>query len=186
MNEIIVVVIPTIKPFEEREKIKEVYLKRAGVDCLVFMLYDTVKEGWIKLHNLASSSFEYDWYMYGCDDYFPGQDYLKIALDAGKRTGKKLIAFNDGKWHGNNATVGLVHKSLIDKIPYKSLFNPQYKRHYADPELTAIAKLLNEYHYEPLAVCIEVDYNKDLNKLNCCKEDRELYRRRELINFEVI
>jgi len=185
MNEKIVVVIPTIKPVEEHQKIKDIYQARAGVECLVVIHHDKIKEGWVKVHNLYSSVLNYDWYMYTADDYYPGRDYLKIALESAKRTGKKLIAFNDGKWSGTNATAGLVHKSLIDKIPYKQLFYPGYFVHGADPELTAIAKLLNEYYYEPLALCVEVDYYKDVQNIKAYPEDGKLYKQRELINFEV-
>jgi hypothetical protein len=180
----IVVVIPCYGILkEQQDKVKKIYEVRAGIECTIYMIEDTNKEGWVSIHNRMSKELEWDWYVYSAQDYYPGRQYLKIALESAIKHNKKHIAFNDGKWFGENATAGLVHKDLIQKIPYKTLFYRGYFMHGADPELTAITKKLNEFHYEPLALCVEVDYNKDIEGSKRYPEDSKLYRLRAETNF---
>ncbi len=188
MKKDIVIVIPCKGiSQEERDKIENVFRKRAGINHLsVFMIDDVNSVGWVKLQNEYASKLDWDWYMYCAQDYFPGNNFLKIALDSAKKTRKKLIGLNDGKWFGRNATVALVHKDIFKYLPYHTLFFPEYFRHCAEVELTMIAKRLKLYHYESKSICVEVDYHKDLKNVQVHPKDMELFKKRKGLGFGVL
>jgi len=166
-------------------KTKRIMEIRAKVPCEVVIQEDVDRIGWVAMHNKMVQELDFDWYLYSCADYFPCRGYLKIALDAAKEHNKKFIGLNDGKWNGNNATVGLIHKSLIPKLySTRTLFLPQYKFHGADPDITNRAKRLGEFLYVPEAVLMEIDYEKDFkNSSRLNPDDVALYKLRESKKF---
>ena len=170
------VVIPTTEK-DYNMAMKNAYLHklRAGVQCDVIVKIDTSKIGWVAMHNEEFSKGGFDYYVYSCADYYPGRNWLKKAMDFMEFNKLSLIGFNDGKWDGNIATVGLVKKEWIKKY-YNNLFYEGFKSHYADTEITSLARIDEVYGYCSDAVLIEIDYDKELKSVN--KKDRELFIKR--------
>jgi hypothetical protein len=151
--------------------------RRAGVGPInTHVAVDRDRIGWVAMHNMVFQRLRGDYYLYSCADYFPGRDYLRIAWDAMARTGASLVGFNDGKWQGKIATVGLVRREWAERNYDGDLFFSGYKSHGADDELTNLAMRDGVYHYEPNAVLVEVDYEKDFKASN--PDDGRLYRAR--------
>ena len=184
LNDKVVVVLPYIKDKERVDRLGKLIKKRAGIENIeVYSIQDTLGLGWIGIHNRLSKQLEYDWYVYGCDDYFPSRDFIKMAIEHAYKVEKRLIGFNDGKWFGKNATSGMVHKSLLPQLyGNNDLFYKRYKHHGADPDLTEKCILMNEYSYCPEAVFIEVDYEKDFNKTTR-QDDMDLFLKRREKKF---
>ena len=185
-TEKIVIVVPYIT--DTKDNIRELIPlleKRAGVPVKVIPYEDTNRVGWVKLHNALSVSLDYDWYVYCPSDYFPGRDFIKIALETAKKYNKLMVGFNDGKWFGKNATAGIVNKKLIPKLYSGTIFYPKYEHHGADPDLTEKAMLLNEYVYAPEALLVEIDYKKDFidSNVRLNRRDVELYLKRKEQGF---
>jgi hypothetical protein len=178
---VIVVGIPyTNESSLEVRKVQKLYEKRAGLPCQVVCTPDINRIGWVAMHNLISRTYKWDWYVYSAIDYFPGREWLKLALKKAETTGKTLIGFNDGKWRGSNATAGLVHKSVV--VKYGCLFPDVYKSHGADPELTEKCQRDGLFAYEPEALLVEIDYEKDfISKTN--KDDYNMYLKRKQEGF---
>jgi hypothetical protein len=174
----IVVVIPyTTESDDFVYKVIKLHKDRAGIKCDVYAVKDDKRLGGFAIQNEMAKKLRYDYYCYSWIDYFPAVNYLKNAIEAMIEHKKGLCGFNDGKWNGNNATAGVIHKSLL-KTNYKdsNLFYTGYRQHFADPDLTAVAKKRNQYVYEPSAILMEIDYDKDIKSsehLN--KDDYKLY-----------
>ena len=58
------------------------------------------------------------------------------------------------------------------------LFHPGYAQHYADTELTVLARGNGEYTYNPHAMLVEIDWTKDSKPVNL--HDRMLFAQRKL------
>ena len=56
------------------------------------------------------------------------------------------------------------------------LFCPDYKRHYADVELTLIAMQQRKLRFEPISLVVELDWQKEERTVD--EEDRQTYYRR--------
>lgn len=207
----LVVVIPCSSSWLDRAlKTAEIVKQRAKYPCRVVVVEEgrfTDKEidiamanafnlkneekwsGWIVAHNWACKNLEWEYYLYACADYFPGKDFVKIGMNALKKHNGGLFAFNDGKWGGLLATTGIVSKKWITGVYGDNIFNPIYKYHYADTELSLFAINDKKMVYSPSAVFMEVDYeDKCVNE-----EDRKKFNdqkknffngkiRKELIN----
>ena len=172
----ILVVIPYID--EDMELAKDTKIKHrvlAGVDCTVLTVQDVERIGWVQMHNDMAKSQAWDYYCYSCADYEPRQDYLKLAVAKLEETDNGLCGFNDGKWNGAIASVGLITRAYYDK---QGLFHDGYKSHGADDEITKKAIRLNEYVYEPLAVLAEITGRKEPENKQYNKKDQELYQSR--------
>jgi len=130
----------------------------------------------VAVHNQEFRRLSNPYYLYSCADYFPGRNYLRIAWEAMQEHNAYLVGFNDGKWRGGIATVGLVRREWAEQNYGGDLFFPGYKCHGADDELTNLAMRDGVYHYEPDAVLVEVDYEKDFKASN--PADGKLYRDR--------
>lgn len=189
MTSKVLVVIPyAVGNRDKAIRTRNIMVKRnLNVNFDINIIEDVNKEYYFTLLNRVwkKECNNYDWIIYAQDDLFPGHWWLSIALDAAKNTGKQFIAFNDGKWFGKNATVGMVSTSLRFKLYSNgNLFHPGYKQHGADPDLTERAKALGVYHYEPLALLVEVDYDKllsDSKRLN--QDDVAFYLKRKEEGF---
>jgi len=179
MDPNIAVVIVHRKGSKLAEKAKKIHEIRAGMDCKVYAIEDTNQEGWVQVMNKAFRELDFTHFVYSCDDYFPGRDYLKIAWNHMEKTGKRLVAFNDGKWHGHLATAGLVERRFVESIYKDGLFYTEYKMSYGDTELTDWAIHLDQYTYCPDAVLMEVDYEKE-TKPHTNIEDKRTYNSRNL------
>lgn len=172
-----IVVIPTrIEDMELAKKAAKVHEIRAGIPCEVHIVVDTKSEGWVAMHNRKFKAHTSPYYVYSCADYFPGRNWLRNALDMMRAYNLGLVGFNDGKWNGEIATVGLVRRSWITQIYQGNLFCPDYKSHYADTEITCIAKNAKVYGYDPRIVLMEVDYDKEDKSVNL--QDKKLFMER--------
>ena len=93
-----------------------------------------------------------------------------------------LFAFNDGKWFGQLAGFGLVRRSWVNRLYDGALFHPAYHQHYADTELTLIARQQGALLHDPNALLIEVDPQKDKRPIN--PADRQRFLERKKHGFE--
>jgi len=180
-DEKILVVIPYRKgEIEQATKAADIHKSRAGMPVQVYLMEDEYKEGWVAMQNWAARNLNYDYLIYSCDDYFPGINYVKIAYDTLQKTGKGLCVFNDGKWYGHIATAGLISRKLIEKLPYDmGLFSDDYKQNYGDTELTDVTIHLKEIVYNPDAVLMEIDYEKE-SKPHLNMKDKLTYRNKKV------
>lgn len=158
----IVIVCPYLnEPETDVVKVKRILEKRAGMPVQVHMIKDKNRIGPFALHNKAFKTLDFDYYVYTCMDTFPGREYIRIAYETISKNDMGVLAFNSGKWFGRNAAVGMVSKKYINEFQNGILFYPKYRHHGADPELSERAMRVNKFIYEPRAILIEVDYEKD-------------------------
>jgi hypothetical protein len=183
------VIIPSKKGNKEQgERCAKMVRLRAGdnINVTALVVEDLNNEHFFGILNRVEKTLrgKYDWLVYCPDDYFPGRDFLSIALHEAKNHNKLFVCFNDGKWHGNNATAGMIHFSIVPNIyDSKTLFHTAYKSHGADPDLTARMKQMGQFLYVPTALLVEVDYHKDLKNLKSNPEDIKLYWQRHSEGF---
>lgn len=158
---------------------------RAGSDGCILIVNDTLTEGFISIINRAFLQSESEFFGYVAQDAFPGRGWLKIAVDSLNQTDKSLLAFNDGKWHGLLAAFGLVRRKWAKEVYEGELFFPGYQRHYADTELTLIAKSNHQLCYNARSVLVEVDWEKDNKPVDV--NDKQLFnlRSQSLFNGRV-
>ena len=175
----ILLVIPTLrKGLDLAIQAATIQKSRAGIDVDVHIEIDEKGDGWPAVHNRVFRKIgnEYDFYVFSCNDYFPGRDYLYKAWEHLVQNNHKLVSFNDGKWNGKIATVGIVDIHWAKQNYNGDLFFGGYSHHYADTEITEVAIADNAYGYCPEAVLIEVDYNKESSPVR--HKDRVLFRKR--------
>ncbi|GHA84435.1 hypothetical protein GCM10007159_01880 [Modicisalibacter luteus] len=178
----IVVLMPTIDT-EKGLATARILKKRAGTDCNIILLHDTVRQGFIKTINDAFKYIETKYIVYLAEDAFPGRNWLRYAYQTLEKSGKGLLAFNDGKWNGLIASFGMVRRDWIIKLYNGSLFYSGYQSHAADDELTILARANGEHIYSPEATLIEVDPEKDfVGKAN--RQDRLLLQERFFTGFD--
>ena len=166
---------------DQANKTADILRFRAGAPCQIQIMMDADRAGFVSLINQAVLDIRAEYYVYVAQDAFPGRNWLAIALDSMRSTGAGLLGFNDGKWQGAIASFGLVHRSFL--LYDGRLFYPRYKQHFADYELTLIAKQRDRYIYDPNAVLIEVDYLKDSKTPNVI--DKRLFLERQYDNFPI-
>lgn len=149
---------------------------RAGVGGLLLAIQDCDRQGFISTINQVYRRTQSTTVAYVAQDAFAGRHWLKLALEALRKSGKGLHGFNDGKWMGTLAGFGLATRTWADANYGGDLFHPAYQRHYADVELTMLALGDNQYCYDPNAVLMEVDWDKEHAVVD--PGDRALYRQR--------
>lgn len=176
----VVVCMPTTD-VELAEKTARVMQYRAGYDAEIIVVEDKDRKGFIYTANVVyeSKKADCDYFVYTAQDAFVGGNWLAEALIQQFKTQKGLTAFNDGKWNGQLASFGMVTTEWANGNYDGKLFYDKYKSHYADTELTQIAKDQNEYTYAKDSIMLEIDYQKgggDQIELN--QKDRQLYRNR--------
>lgn len=71
--------------------------KRAGIDCKILVVHDTLRQGFIKTLNNAAARVFTRYLVYLAEDVFPGREWLLCAHGLLEKSGKGLLAFNDGK-----------------------------------------------------------------------------------------
>ena len=171
------IVVPFYKENREfAEKVAVLHSVRAGVPVNVYLVQDMEGIGWVAMQNWAFKHTSSKYYIYSCCDYVPGKLYVTLALKAMKDK-VKLVGFNDGKWRGLIATVGLIEREWAQKNYDGNLLDPVYRHHWADTELTILAQEKGVYGYNPNAVLFEVDYSEK-NK-PCHPPDNLIYIERE-------
>ena len=160
----------------------ETLARRAGVSATLICIFDLKREGFVSIINQAFKESESPFVGYLAEDAFPGRDWLKIALDELNAQKAGLLGFNDGKWQGALAAFGLAKRAWAQKNYAGNLFYPKYKQHYADTELTLLAKNDKVYAYNPHSVLLEVDWDKDQKTTNV--SDKLLFQDRMKTGFD--
>lgn len=172
----VAVIMPCVNPAAGRATARRL-VQRAGIDARVYVVEDTLRHGFIATLNDTAAQLDVKYVVYLAEDAFPGEDWLKIAHARMEETGKGLLAFNCGKWHGRVASFGMVRKDWVQRVygPRVILY-PEYKAHKADNELTVIARVLQQFVYEPDSVLMEIDRKKAFKET--VPEDKAIFHRR--------
>jgi hypothetical protein len=160
----------------------ETLARRAGVNATLVCIFDLKREGFVSIINQAFRSSTSPYVGYLAEDAFPGRDWLKMGLDTLSNQKARLLGFNDGKWQGALAAFGLVERAWAEKNYAGDLFYPQYHQHYADTELTLLAKSDEAYAYNPHSLLLEVDWDKDEKPTNAL--DKALFQKRTKTGFD--
>lgn len=180
----VLVVIPTTDP-KQAQLVGEVMKKRAGIGFDLAIIEDDKRLGFVTTFNLATQDSQHDVVIYAAQDVFVGFNWLRSALLTMMVENAGLVGFHDGKWNGKLASFGAIQTKWARKIYGGPLFYPKYHSHYADTELTQIAKQQNRYAYAENAVMLEVDYDKALGKGHgVVKADKKLYQDRKEKGFD--
>jgi len=149
---------------------------RAKSDGLMVAVLDSDRMGFVALANQVFRLSQSPWFGYMAQDAFAGRDWMALALKALQKPSAGLLGFNDGKWHGQLASFGLASRAWAEKVYGGDLFFPGYRSHFADVELTLVARQQGCYVYEPNSVLMEVDWDKDQAKVHA--DDRSLFKAR--------
>ncbi len=156
--------------------------QRAGAYGQLLCIHDTDRAGFIAVANAAFRRSVAPQFGYVAQDAFAGSRWLALALEELNEKNGGLLAFNDGKWGGMLAAFGLASRAWALGNYDGDLFCSDYVRHYADVELTLIAMQQRKFRFEPLALLVEVDWDKDRREVDAA--DRLLYYRRGQSAFE--
>ncbi|MEI9927226.1 MAG: hypothetical protein WDN44_05305 [Sphingomonas sp.] len=156
--------------------------RRAGTPGLLLCVQDARRSGFVAVANAVFRRSVAPRFGYVAQDAFAGRLWLRLALEAIEKRDGGLLGFNDGKWGGKLAGFGLASRDWAAANYEGDLFFPGYKSHYADTELTLIAMQQQKYRFEPLAVLIEVDWDKEAGTVH--PDDRLLYYKRAQGHFD--
>ena len=154
---------------------------RANAPGMILCIHDEQEEGFIALINRAFAKTQSAYFAYVAQDAFAGKDWLKEALSA-MGDQKHFLGFNDGKWAGALAGFGLARRTWAAKNYEGNFLYPDYKRHYADAELTLLAMQAGVYAYDPSSLLVEVDWDKDSASVD--PSDRKLFLDRKKSGFD--
>ena len=182
------VVMPCIDP-ERGLHSAERLLARAGVDVRIFVVQDTPRRGFIPTLNATAARLDVRYVVYLAEDAFPGRNWLARARERLEDTGKGLLGFNCGKWHGRIAAFGMVRRAWVRGHYGDAILYPGYRSHRADNELTVLARAAGSFVYEPRAVLLEEDPRKisrssETEAANFDPADRELFLARFRTGFD--
>jgi len=155
---------------------------RAGVASLLLAVYDQGRQGFIATVNQAFEATRSPWFGYMAQDAFAGRQWLSFAVQAMREKNGGLLGFNDGKWHGQLASFGLAERTWARSVYNGPFFHAGYRSHFADTELTLIAREQGRYVYEPQSVLVEVDWHKERAAVS--PGDRALYTARAGAGFD--
>lgn len=158
-------------------------VRRAGLKTTVFVVEDTLRQGFIRTLNATAARLEVKYVVYLAEDAFPGADWLKLAHARLEDSGKGLLAFNCGKWHGRIAAFGMVRKAWVETLYGGPVLYPAYRSHRADNEVTVIARATDQFVYAPECVLTEIDARKafrtsEAEAGNFTEDDKRLFIRR--------
>ena len=147
-------------------------------NAILLIVEDTRAEGFIAVANRCFKATRSAYFGYVAQDAFAGRRWLQKAHQALQRNDAGLLGFNDGKWSGRLASFGLGRRAWLQaNYPEGNLFCPQYQSHYGDTELTVLAMGNQQYSYDPHAVLIEVDWDKDHKTVNA--QDKATFGQRK-------
>lgn len=154
---------------------------RAGVTSMLLAVYDENRQGFIATVNQTFAATQSPWFGYVAQDAFAGRAWLALAVRAMQTKKAGLLGFNDGKWQGQLASFGLAERTWIKSVYGGDFFHGAYGSHYADTELTLIAREQGRYVYEPNSVLVEVDWDKESATVSAT--DRALFKSRAAAGF---
>lgn len=154
-------------------------VERAAYDnAMLLIAEDTLSEGFVVIANRCFKATTSQYFGYVAQDAFAGRKWLQKAHHTIHSHNKGLLGFNDGKWSGRLASFGLGRRQWLQaNYPESNLFCPEYQCHYGDTELTALAMGNQQYSYDPNAVLIEVDWDKDRQAVNT--QDKATFAQRK-------
>lgn len=155
---------------------------RAGVAGRLLCVHDVKRDGFIAVANAVFRRSIAPYFAYVAQDAFAGRKWLNAGLQSLQKKDGVLLAFNDGKWMGSLAAFGLVERDWAQANYDGDLFFPGYKRHYADAELTLLAMQQKKFRFDPLAILVEVDWQKEASPVD--DADRILYYKRGQTAFD--
>jgi len=155
---------------------------RAGAPALLLAVHDEARQGFIATVNQAFAATRSSWFGYMAQDAFAGRAWLALALRALQAKNAGLLGFNDGKWQGQLAAFGLAERAWAHSVYGGDFFHSAYNSHYADTELTLIAREQGRYVYEPNSVLVEADWDKE--SAGVSPADRALYKARAAAGFD--
>ena len=155
---------------------------RAGAPALLLAVHDEARQGFIATINQAFAATRSPWFGYMAQDAFAGRTWLALALRALQLKNAGLLGFNDGKWQGQLAAFGLAERAWAQSVYGGDFFHSAYRSHYADTELTVIAREQGRYVYEPNSVLVEADWDKESASVD--PTDRALYKARAATGFD--
>lgn len=173
-----------VLPYTDREltvRLAGVLARRALGAGLLVLVEDDARIGFMKIANILCAHSVSRYYGYLAQDAFPGDGWLRSALKTLDSSSAGLLAFNDGRFHGTLAVFGLARRDWLSSLYHKFLFYPEYRRHFGDTELSAIALFQRQLVYNPGCVMVEVDYEKHEKEND--PADAALYKRREAEGF---
>lgn len=177
----VVVAMPAIDS-EQAKQSANLMSRRAGAEGILLVIIDEQRKGYVSTINLAFSQSRSRYFVYTAQDAFAGRVWLRVALNQILKTSKDLLAFNDGKWHGLIASFGMVRREWVESLYPNSLFHPGYHAHYADVELSLIARAQERMAYAARSVMVEVDWNKDERRIR--GPDLQYFMKRRNILFD--
>lgn len=160
------------------ERAATLMASRAAVkEATVLVVMDNAQRGFVGIANLVFKASSGAFFGYAAQDAFAGRQWLAHALETLRATGKGLLAFNDGKWSGALAAFGLGRRQWLAQNYGGDLFHGGYTQHYADTELSVLALGNRQMAYNPQALLVEVDWEKDHKGVNAL--DRMLFASRK-------
>lgn len=177
----ILIILPFIN-YSKAQETAEMLSKRANLDGTIICIDDVKREGFIFIANQMFKQSSGAYVGYVAEDAFPGMNWLNIGLKKLESSSASLLAFNDGKWQGHLASFGLVKREWAQKNYQGDLFYQSYQSHYADTELTLLAKSDKVFAYDPHSILMEVDINKEERKVN--QNDKLLFSKRADAGFD--
>lgn len=179
-HDMAVLVLPTID-HDAAVRVDDILRRRAWADGLLVVVDDDLRLGFIKVANLVFARSHSKYFGYLAEDAFPGDGWLKCALFTLENSDASLLAFNDGRFHGNLAVFGLVSRAWARQLYHNCLFYPGYTRHFGDTELSVLSRMLGKMTYNPNCLMAEVDYSKHVKLVD--EQDEALYRQRARTGF---
>jgi hypothetical protein len=177
-----VVVIPYTN-LEQANRALEILRTRAGpINPDFLLIHDDIQLGPIAIFNHAYQFSNHEILIYMAQDVFPSRNWFNLLQAELHRTPWGLLAFNDGKWQGKLASFGAIRRSWIKDLELDTPFFSGYFQHYADVELTLIAMQKKMLHFDPLIICMEIDYEKDSKSIN--RKDQQTFSHRKKSRFD--
>lgn len=175
-----VVVMPSID-MDLAAKAARVMTERTEQNGLLIVAEDDLRLGFIMTANMVYAKTRSTYFAYTAQDAFAGQFWLDYGLHSLRTAGGGLLSFNDGRFFGKIAAFGLAERAWLQSVYGNLLFYPEYKKHFADTELSVIALHATKLVYNPNSILVEADYDKNHGK--CDPEDEALYFRRAATGF---
>ncbi len=168
---------------EAAERAADQLLKKAGASFDLVLAEDNLRLGPARIINGVFRHTRGNLFGYSAQDAFPGRNWLSAAISRLNLKKAGLLGFNDGKWMGELASFGIADRAWVNMIYNgESLFFPGYHHHYGDVELTLIARQQGMYAYDPHAIMLEVDYEKNAKRVNA--SDKILFKERKAHGFD--
>jgi hypothetical protein len=178
----IVIVMPSVDARAAAQSARLMVARAGTANGIILEIRDTTGAGFVALANASFLATRSRYFGYVAQDAFAGRLWLERAVAALEKTGKGLLAFNDGKWMGALAGFGLVRRDWAARNYDGALFHAGYVGHYADVELTLLAMNEGQLCYDANCVLVEVDWDKDRKSVSAT--DRALYRQRAAAGFD--